>query len=99
MLPFSYRRCLRNLYALVSWAAPEHFSVLHSLNRNEISEQEAQSRRLSEQADSLAARNAELNRLLKELICQIENKVQADLQDRQDEITVMREKSFIQVGD
>ena len=72
--------------------------MLHSLNRNVISEQEAQSRRLSEQADSLAARNAELNRLLKELICQIENKVQADLQDRQDEITVMREKSFIQVG-
>lgn len=76
----------------------ENISMLHSLNRNVISEQEAQSRRLSEQADSLAARNAELNRLLKELICQIENKVQADLQDRQDEITAMREKSFIQVG-
>jgi len=76
----------------------ENTSMLHSLNRNVISEQEAQSRRLSEQADSLAARNAELNRLLKELICQIENKVQADLQDRQDEITAMREKSFIQVG-
>ena len=76
----------------------ENTSMLHSLNRNVISEQEAQSRRLSEQADSLAARNAELNRLLKELICQIENKVQADLLDRQDEITAMREKSFIQVG-
>lgn len=38
--------------------------ILHSLNRNVISEQKAQSRRLSKQADSLAVRNAELNRQL-----------------------------------
>ncbi len=43
-------------------------------NRNVISEQKAQSRQLLEQADSLAARNAELNRQLQELICQIEEK-------------------------
>lgn len=73
-------------------------SMLHSLNRNVISEQKAQSRRLSEQADSLAARNAELNRQLQGLIYQIENKVQSVLQSREDEITAMREKSFIQVG-
>lgn len=73
-------------------------SMLHSLNRNVISEQKAQSRRLSEQADSLAVRNAELNRQLKELICQIENKVQTNLQGCQEEITAMREKSFMQVG-
>ena len=53
---------------------------------------------MSEQADSLAARNADLNRQLKGLICQIENKVQADLQGREDEIIAMREKSFMQVG-
>ena len=63
-----------------------------------VSEQKEQSRRLSEQADSLAARNADLNRQLKGLICQIENKVQADLQGREDEIIAMREKSFMQVG-
>ena len=40
-------------------------SMLHSLNRNVISEQKAKSRQLSEQADSLAVRNAELNRLLR----------------------------------
>ncbi len=73
-------------------------SMLHSLNRNVISEQKAQSRRLSEQADSLAARNAELNRQLRGLICQIEKKVQSDLQNRESEIAAMREKSFMQVG-
>ena len=73
-------------------------SMLHSLNRNVISEQKAKSRQLSEQADSLAVRNAELNRLLRGLIRQIEDKVQSDLQNREIEITAMREKSFMQVG-
>ena len=65
-------------------------SMLHSLNRTVISEQKAQSRRLGLQADSLAARNAELNRQLQGLICQIEDKVQSDLQKREDEIAAMR---------
>ena len=73
-------------------------TMLHSLNRNMIAEQQAQSRRLSEHADSLAARNAELNRQLKSLIRQIDGKIQADLQKREDEIATMREKSFIQIG-
>ena len=73
-------------------------TMLHSLNRNVISEQKAQSRRLLEQADSLAARNTELNRELRGLICQIEKKVQSDLQSREAEITAMREKSFMQIG-
>jgi hypothetical protein len=63
-----------------------------------VNEQNAQSRRLSEQADSLAARNAELNRQLQGLICQIEEKVQTELQSRENEIVAMREKSFMQVG-
>ena len=73
-------------------------TTLRSPNRNMVNEQKEQSRRLSEQADSLAARNAELNRQLQGLICQIENKVQSDLQSREDEIVAMREKSFMQVG-
>ncbi|MFS2414952.1 ATP-binding protein [Phocaeicola dorei] len=73
-------------------------SMLHSLNRNVISEQKAKSRQLLLQADSLAVRNAELNRLLRGLIRQIEDKVQSDLQNREIEITAMREKSFMQVG-
>lgn len=73
-------------------------AMLHSLNRNMVSEQKAQSRRLSEQSDSLAARNAELNRQLQRLVRQIEDKVQNDLQNRETEITTMRKRSFIQVG-
>ena len=73
-------------------------TMLNSLNRNVISKQKAQNRRLTEQSDSLAARNAELNRQLQKLIVQIEEKVQSDLQRREAEIAAMREKSFIQVG-
>ncbi len=73
-------------------------TMLHSLNRNMIAEQQAQSRRLSEHADSLAARNAELNRQLQGLVVQIDEKVQADLQKREAEIAAMRERSFIQIG-
>ena len=73
-------------------------TMLHSLSRNMIAEQQAQSRRLSEHADSLAARNAELNRQLQSLIRQIDGKIQADLQKRGDEIAAMRERSFFQIG-
>ena len=73
-------------------------TMLRSLNRNMIAEQQAQSRRLSEHADSLAARNAELNRQLQGLVVQIDEKVQADLQKREAEIAAMRERSFIQIG-
>lgn len=73
-------------------------TMLRSLNRNMIAEQQAQSRRLSKHADSLAARNAELNRQLQGLVVQMDEKVQADLQKREVEIAAMREKSFIQIG-
>lgn len=73
-------------------------TMLRSLNRNMIVEQQAQSRRLSEHADSLAARNANLNRQLQGLVVQIDEKVQADLQKREAEIAAMRERSFIQIG-
>ena len=73
-------------------------TMLRSLNRDMIAEQRLQSRRLSEYADSLAARNAELNRQLHGFISQMDKKVQADLQKREDEITAMREQSFMQIG-
>ena len=73
-------------------------TMLHSLNRDMIAEQQAQSHHLSEHADSLAARNVELNRQLQELIRQMDEKVQADLQKRNIEIATMREQSFIQIG-
>ncbi len=73
-------------------------TMLRSLNRNLLAEQQAQSRCLSVHADSLAARNAELNRQLQGLIRQIDRKVQADLQKREAEIIAMREQSFIQIS-
>ena len=73
-------------------------TMLRSFNRNMIAEQQGQNRRLSEYADSLAARNAELNRQLQGLIIQIDGKIQADLQKREAEIAFMRERSFIQIG-
>ena len=73
-------------------------TMLRSLNRNMIAEQRVQSRRLSEHADSLAARNAELNRQLQGLIRQMDEKVQSDLQEREAGIATMREQSFMQIG-
>ena len=73
-------------------------TMLRSLNRNMIAKQQTQSRHLSEHADSLATRNAELNRQLQGLVVQIDEKVQADLQKREAEIAAMRESSFIQIG-
>ncbi|WP_346710919.1 histidine kinase, partial [Phocaeicola salanitronis] len=72
-------------------------TMLRSLNRNIVAEQQTQSRRLSEHADSLATRNTELNRQLQNLIRQMDRKVQADLQKREAEITAMREQSFMQI--
>ena len=73
-------------------------TMLHSLNKNIISEQKAQSRRLSERADSLAEHNAELNRQLQELIRQIDEKVQIDLKNRENKISLMRKESLMQIG-
>ncbi len=58
-------------------------SMLYTLHRDMIVRQEAQDRRLSEHADSLATRNAELNRQLQNLIGQMDAKVQDDLQRRE----------------
>ena len=73
-------------------------TMLHALNRKEIALQQAQSRRLSAHADSLAVRNSELNSQLQSLIGQMDRKVQGDLQEREAEITAMRERSFLQIG-
>ena len=73
-------------------------TMLRSLDRDMITEQRAQSRRLSEHTYSLAVRNAELNRQLHEFIHQMDKKVQADLQKREAEITAMGEQSFMQIG-
>lgn len=73
-------------------------TMLHSLNSNIINEQKAQSRRLSEQADSLAARNAELNLQLQTLINRIDRDVQRGLQTQEAQTASMRRRSFVQIG-
>ena len=60
----------------------ETTAMLRSFNRNVIAEQQAHRTRLSKYADSLAARNAELNHQLHVFVCQMDGKVQADLQKR-----------------
>ncbi len=77
---------------------PVTTTMLRSLDRDMIAEQRAQSRRLLEHTDSLAALNAELNRQLHGFIRQMDKKVQADLQKREAKITAMREQSFMQIG-
>lgn len=76
----------------------ETTTMLRSFNRNIIAEQQARRKRLSEYADSLAARNAELNHQLHVFVCQMDEKVQADLQKRENEIIAMREQSYIHIG-
>ena len=74
-------------------------TILHSVNRNVISEQKVQDRQLSEQADSLAARNAELNRQLQGLVVSNRReRYKLTYKSREAEITAMRERSFIQIG-
>lgn len=73
-------------------------TMLYTLNRDMIARQQAQSRRLSEHADSLAARNSELNRQLQRLIRQMDAKVLGDFQKREQEITAMQERSFLTIG-
>lgn len=76
----------------------ETTTMLRSFNRNVIAEQQAYRKRLSEYADSLAARNAKLNHQLHVFVCQMDEKVQVDLQKREDEIIEMREQSYIHIG-
>lgn len=73
-------------------------AMLYTLNRDVVAQQKMQSRQLQLYADSLAARNGELNRQLQELIVRMDDKVQHDLQKREAEITAMREGSFFLVG-
>lgn len=73
-------------------------TMLYTLNRDIITRQQAQNRRLAEYTDSLATRNGELNHQLQSLIHKIDESVQSDLQQREAEIIAMRDQSFIQIG-
>ena len=71
---------------------------LYTLNRDVIRKQSEQSRRLSETADSLAERNLNINQRLKSLIAVLDERVTADLQEREEQIIKTRERTKVWLG-
>lgn len=71
---------------------------LYSLNRDVIRKQSEQSRRLSETADSLAQRNLNINLKLKNFITVLDERVTADLQEREEQIIKTRERTKVWLG-
>ena len=71
---------------------------LYTLNRDVIKKQSEQSRRLSATADSLAHRNLHINQKLKNLITVMDERITADLQQREQEIIYTRERTKISIG-
>ena len=71
---------------------------LYTLNRDVIKKQSEQSRRLSATADSLANRNLHINQKLKNLITVMDERITADLQQREQEIIYTRERTKISIG-
>ena len=71
---------------------------LYTLNRDVIRKQSEQSRRLSETADSLAQRNLDINLKLKNFITVLDERVTADLQEREEQIIKTRERTKVWLG-
>lgn len=71
---------------------------LYTLNRDVIRKQSEQSRRLSETADSLAQRNLNINLKLKNFITVLDERVTADLQEREEQIIKTRERTKVWLG-
>lgn len=71
---------------------------LYTLNRDVIRKQSEQSRRLSETADSLAQRNLNINLKLKNFITVLDERVTADLQEREEQIIKTRERTKVLLG-
>lgn len=71
---------------------------LYTLNRDVIRKQSEQSRRLSETADSLAERNLNINLKLKNFITVLDERVTADLQEREQQIIETRERTKVWMG-
>jgi len=71
---------------------------LYTLNRDVIRKQSEQSRQLSETADSLAQRNLNINQRLKSLIAAMDERVTADLLEREQQIIETRERTKVWLG-
>lgn len=73
-------------------------AMLYSLRRDVITQQQEQHRLLSRHADSLAARNRQLNRHIQGLIHQLDRKVHEDLDARESHAAQMRRNAFLQLS-
>lgn len=71
---------------------------LYSLNREVIKKQSEHVRKLSETADSLASRNIRLNEQLQALIKAMDERIQIDLQQREESIKESRKHSTTIIG-
>ena len=77
---------------------PTTTTKLYSLNREVVRKQSEHTRRLSETADSLANRNVRLNEQLQTLIKAMDERVQTDLQQREEQIKETRRRSATIMG-
>lgn len=73
-------------------------TMLYTLNRDVIKKQTEKSNRLSATADSLAQRNFRINEQLKSFITTLDERVTADLQQREQQIIKTREKTKVYLG-
>ena len=70
------------------------YTMLYTLNRDVVRQQQKQSRELSEYADSLAQQNTLLNLRLQEIIHKLDTRVQEDLQTRESAIITTRKQGY-----
>ena len=69
-------------------------TMLYTLNRDLVRQQQEQSRELSEFADSLAKQNTLLNLRLQEIIQKLNTRVKEDLQARESAISATRKQGY-----
>ena len=69
-------------------------TMLYTLNRDLVRQQQEQSRELSEFADSLAKQNTLLNLRLQEIIQKLDTRVKEDLQARESAISTTRKQGY-----
>lgn len=73
-------------------------TMLYTLNRDVVKQQQARSRELAEYADTLANRNAILNMQLQGMIRELDIRVQNDLAQRELTLNESREKGYKLIG-
>lgn len=76
---------------------PTTSTMLYTLNRDVVRQQQEQSREIASNADSLANKNSMLNIQLQQLIKQMDDKVLADLAEKEETIKANRERGYMMI--